>query len=153
MTLENGNELEIVGLNERLVDPTISKMAESFEKAYDNLMNALISWELVPRDFAIKLDDHKDYPFNESFDEVVHSVGQWVLSLRQIVKDHYNTYNPTLKVGNLRKIISVLDDEVQIVIGNPDGWFNNIESYEFPDGENYVALTFNMGDSCNTRQF
>jgi hypothetical protein len=153
MTLENGNDLEIIGLDEKIVDPAISRMVNSFEEAYDNLMNALISWELTPRDFSIKLDDHENYPFEQSFDEVVYSVGQWVLSLRELVKGHYSSYSPTMKVKDLKRVISNLDDNTQIVIGNPDGWYNNIESYEFPDGENYIALTFNMGESCNTRQF
>lgn len=137
----------------RVTNPYVQDLMLSFEKTYGSLVTALINWEVVPKDFEKKINGNPNYPFQESLDEVVASVGQWVLELKKVVDDYYKCFDPTMTVGDLRKIIKDMDDSIQIVIGNPDGWYNNIESYEYPDGENYVALTLNMGDECHTRQF
>jgi hypothetical protein len=135
------------------IDPFVEDLVLSFEKAYGNLMKALIAWEVAPREFVEKLDDHKAYPFTSSFDEVVYDIGAWVLELQQILNDHYKKqFNPTMTVGDLRKIIEGMDDNIQVVIGTND-WYSNIPTYNYPDGDSYSALTLNMGVDCDTRQF
>lgn len=147
-------ETAIVNNHNQEIDPYVQDLVLSFEKAYGNLMKALIAWEVAPREFTKKLDDHKAYPFNGSFDEVVYEIGSWVLELKQILDDHYKKqFEPTMTVGDLRKIIKDIDDDIQVVIGNNNDWYSNIPTYEYPDGENYSALTLNMGVDCNTRQF
>lgn len=143
-----------VSLNNQEIDPIVEDLVMSFEKAYGNLMKALIAWEVAPREFVSKLDDNPRYPFQESFDEVVYSVGQWILELQKILKNQYRKdFEPTMTVGDMRSIIEGMDDNIQIVIGNKDGWYSNIPNYEYPDGENYSALTLNVGNDCSTYQF
>lgn len=136
------------------IDPVINDVVLNFEKAYSHLYSACVAWELSPNDFSVKLNRCQKYPFQGSLDEVVYSIGEYILELKEAL-EQYKTqkFEPTMTVGDLRKIISGMDDGIQIVLGNSNGWFNNIDSYEYPDGENYVALTLNIGDESNTRQF
>ena len=58
-----------------------------------------------------------------------------------------------LTVGQLVKLLEGLDGNTQIVIGDEDGWYYNIDVLHLPSEDGYTALTFNQGDPCNSRQF
>ena len=58
-----------------------------------------------------------------------------------------------LTVGQLIKALEGLDASTQIVIGDLDGWYYNIDGFHTPSEDGDSALTFNQGDPCNSRQF
>ncbi len=59
-----------------------------------------------------------------------------------------------LTVGQLIKVLEDLDKSTQIVIGDLDGWYNNIEGFHKPSEDNgYLALTFTQGEPVNPLQF
>lgn len=59
-----------------------------------------------------------------------------------------------LTVGKLLKTLEGLDEDTQIVIGDLDGWYNNIEGFHIPNEEDgYIALTFVQGEPVNPLQF
>jgi hypothetical protein len=110
-------------------------------------------WEKLPISLQDKLNNTDAYPFDKSLDEVAYSVAAWCQKMEEVIHEYReNMFNPTIKVGDLKKLLSSIDDDVQVVIGSND-WFNNITMYHYPDGENYVALTLELGEECNTRQF
>ena len=70
--------------------------------------------------------------------------------------DNYEYTNPKkgiLTVGQLITALEGLDASTQIVIGDLDGWYYNIDGFHTPSEDGYSALTFNQGDPCNSRQF
>jgi len=58
-----------------------------------------------------------------------------------------------LTVGELRRWLYGLDDLTQVLIGSPDGEYQNINDAILPDGVNYLALTLFGADTYDSRQF
>lgn len=59
-----------------------------------------------------------------------------------------------LTVGQLIKVLEDLDKSTQVVIGDLDGWYNNIDGFHIPSEDNgYLALTFTQGEPVNPLQF
>lgn len=55
-------------------------------------------------------------------------------------------------VGQLKKMLEQLDDDIIIVVGDDEkGWYNNLESAIFPDNDGMVCLTFVQGEPYNTQ--
>jgi hypothetical protein len=50
-------------------------------------------------------------------------------------------------------VLEGLDANTQIVIGDLDGWYYNIDGFHIPSEDGYSALTFNQGNPVNSRQF
>lgn len=71
----------------------------------------------------------------------------------QDIYKYTKTKKGILTVGQLIKALEGLDSKTQIVIGNEDGWYNNIDGFHTPSENGYTALTFNQGDPCNSQQF
>ena len=71
----------------------------------------------------------------------------------QDIYEYTNTKKGILTVGQLIKALEGLDASTQIVIGDLDGWYYNIDGFHTPSEDGYSALTFNQGDPCNSRQF
>jgi hypothetical protein len=67
--------------------------------------------------------------------------------------EYTKTKKGILTVGQLIKALEGLDASTQIVIGDLDGWYYNIDGFHTPSEDGYSALTFNQGDPCNSRQF
>lgn len=67
--------------------------------------------------------------------------------------DFTETSDGILTVGQLIKALEGLDESTQIVIGDLDGWYNNIDGFHTPSEDGYTALTFSQGDPVNSRQF
>lgn len=61
--------------------------------------------------------------------------------------------NGILTVGQLIKALEGLDANTQIVVGDSDAWYNNIEGFHAPDDDGYTALTFVQGVPVDPRQF
>jgi hypothetical protein len=62
-----------------------------------------------------------------------------------------------LTVGQLKKFIADLPDDVQVVLDDNDGWFINVSHVHKPvkfDGEytDYSCLTFMFGETFDSRQ-
>ena len=71
-------------------------------------------------------------------------------------KDKYGfteSKNGILTVGQLLKALEGLDANTQVVVGDSDGWYNNLEGFHTPDGDGYEALTFVQGVPVDPRQF
>lgn len=79
-------------------------------------------------------------PDNESL-EAVHITPDWRSSERGI-----------LTVGQLMRWLQTLPPETQVVVGDDDGWFNNVEGVQLPDNESTSAVTLIQGDPFDTRQ-
>jgi|APGre2960657404_1045060.scaffolds.fasta_scaffold367655_2 hypothetical protein len=62
--------------------------------------------------------------------------------------------NGILTVADLRRWIAGLPDDTQVVIGNTDGWYDNVEGVHLPAEEygEYVAVTLVPGRPYDTRQ-
>lgn len=71
----------------------------------------------------------------------------------QDIYEYTKTKKGILTVGQLIKALEGLDESTQIVIGDLDGWYYNIDGFHTPSEDGYSALTFNQGDPCNSRQF
>lgn len=71
----------------------------------------------------------------------------------QDIYEYTKTKKGILTVGQLIKALEGLDKSTQIVIGDLDGWYYNIDGFHTPSEDGYSALTFNQGDPCNSRQF
>lgn len=67
--------------------------------------------------------------------------------------DFTETSGGILTVGQLIKALEGLDESTQIVIGDLDGWYYNIDGFHTPSEDGYTALTFSQGDPVNSRQF
>lgn len=67
--------------------------------------------------------------------------------------DFTETSGGILTVGQLMKALEGLDESTQIVIGDLDGWYYNIDGFHTPSEDGYTALTFSQGDPVNSRQF
>lgn len=67
--------------------------------------------------------------------------------------DFTETSGGILTVGQLIKALEGLDESTQIVIGDLDGWYYNIDGFHTPSEDGYTALTFSQGDPVDSRQF
>jgi hypothetical protein len=59
-----------------------------------------------------------------------------------------------LTVGELVRWLKTLPPETQVVVGDTDGWYNNLEGLHLPDpdGDTYTAVTLVQGTPYDTRQ-
>jgi hypothetical protein len=71
----------------------------------------------------------------------------------QDIYEYTQTSGGILTVGQLIRVLEGLDANTQIVIGDLDGWYYNIEGFHTPSEDGYSALTFNQGEPVNSRQF
>lgn len=67
--------------------------------------------------------------------------------------DFTETSDGILTVGQLIKALEGLDESTQIVIGDLDGWYNNIDGFHTPSEDGCTALTFSQGEPVDSRQF
>lgn len=68
-------------------------------------------------------------------------------------EDFTETSDGILTVGQLIKALEGLDENTQIVVGDLDGWYYNIDGFHTPSEDGYATLTFSQGDPVNSRQF
>lgn len=61
------------------------------------------------------------------------------------------TTDGILTVGELRRILSAVDDSTQVTIAT-DGWWLNVESVEIPTGDNSPTVIFYTADTFDPRQ-
>jgi hypothetical protein len=71
----------------------------------------------------------------------------------QDIYEYTQTSGGILTVGQLIRVLEGLDANTQIVIGDLDGWYYNIDGFHIPSEDGYSALTFNQGNPVNSRQF
>ncbi len=71
----------------------------------------------------------------------------------QDIYEYTQTSGGILTVGQLIRVLEGLDPNTQIVIGDLDGWYYNIDGFHTPSEDGYTALTFSQGDPVNSRQF
>lgn len=51
-----------------------------------------------------------------------------------------------LTVGQLVKALEGLDANTQVVVGDSDGWYNNIEGFHTPNGDDFPSFIFVQGN-------
>ena len=71
----------------------------------------------------------------------------------QDIYQYTQTSGGILTVGQLIRVLEGLDANTQIVIGDLDGWYYNIEGFHTPSEDGYTALTFSQGKPVDSRQF
>lgn len=55
-------------------------------------------------------------------------------------------------VGQLKKMLEMLDDDIIVLVGDEEnGWWNNISSAIFPDHDGMTCLSFVEGEPYDTR--
>ena len=130
---------------------------ENFIEAITNLwkpiMELNMAWEkLSTEDNG---ETSVDYPFIGSFDEWVFGYATWVDKLTEKFSLKTTHFNPTLTVKELKNILDVLDEDIQIVVRDEkNDWWLNIESVEMPnEDEGSFTLTFNTKNNFDNRQF
>lgn len=132
---------------------TRKEFLDQLFKIGEEFYKLLLIWE--------KLDSEENgmtselIPFNESFDEFYHNWYGWARHLVEKMDIKTDDFSPTTTVGDLKKIIEVLDDDVQLVIAKPDedGWWLNIDEVELPDNEGMFTLTLHTKNNFDPRQF
>lgn len=118
----------------------------------DPMYQLLLSWEKL----SSKDNDETsvNVPFSQSFDEFYAEYVNWAWNLNEKFLPKTETFYPTITVGDMKKILAVLDDDVQIVISkDEESWWLNINSVELPDGDGMFTLTLHPKDNFDTRQF
>jgi hypothetical protein len=60
--------------------------------------------------------------------------------------------NGILTVGELKEILSKQPDDTQIVVA-VDDYYQNISAVIEPDNDSYFAITFEIEDTFDPRQF
>lgn len=112
----------------------------------------LLSWEQLSSNDNDETS--VDIPFSQSFDEFYAEYVNWAWNLNQKFLPKTEIFYPTMTVGDMKKILEVLDDSVQIVIDNEkESWWLNIYKVELPDGDGMFTLTLHPKDNFDTRQF
>lgn len=91
----------------------------------------------------------KDYPFVGSYDEWFYEFCHWVENLEK--EWSMIGFEPTITVGDLKKILNNLHDSRQIVLGTKD-WYTNIQRVQLPDDESTFTLTLITGSEFDTCQ-
>jgi hypothetical protein len=136
-------------------NPLTEKQTEFIKSANTltrSLYDLLIKWQ----DLETKDDNLacEDYPFNESLDEVWARTSNWNEDLIERFQKS-NKFSPTITVKDLKKVIELLNDDVQVVVAteNEGGWWLNIEEVEMPDNDGMFTLTFHTKDNFDPRQF
>ena len=136
-------------------NPLTEKQTEFIKSANTltrSLYDLLIKWQ----DLETKDDNLacEDYPFNESLDEVWARASNWNEDLIERFQKS-NKFSPTITVKDLKKVIELLNDDVQVVVAteNEGGWWLNIEEVEMPDNDGMFTLTFHTKNNFDPRQF
>jgi hypothetical protein len=122
-------------------------------KVYSSMYQLLLIWEKLSSDD--NMTTSIDNPFKESFDEFIHSYIGWLSKLEtNFAKSDFN-FSPTLTVGELKKILSTVNDDTQIVVDDEkNSWWLNIKTLELPDEDDGMfTLTFHTANDFDNRQF
>ena len=120
---------------------------------WEPIMNLTHAWEkLSTKDNG---ETSTNYPFKGSFDEWIYEYATWFDKLSEKFGLQTDDFNPTITVKQLKEILDVLDEDIQIVVRDEkNDWWLNIESVEMPnEDEGSFTLTFNTKNNFDTRQF
>ena len=92
-------------------------------------------------------------PFPISFDEWVADYFDWLAELIEKFDPKIKDFSPTVTVKDLKQILSVLDDNTQIVISDKEnGWWTNIKEVELPS-DGIFTLVFHPTNDFEATQF
>lgn len=117
----------------------------------DPMYQLLLSWEKLS--IADNEETCDGIPFSQSFDEFYAEYVNWAWNLNEKFLPKTERFYPTITVKDMKKILSVLDDDVQIVVNkDQEAWWLNIDSVELPDGDGMFTLTLYTKDNFDTRQ-
>ncbi len=75
---------------------------------------------------------------------------------RHPVEDQHHQVEGILTTGQLRKWLEGVADDVQVVLDDRDGWYDNVERVIVPAGDfggEFSAVTLCPGHSVDSRQF
>jgi hypothetical protein len=120
---------------------------------WEPIMNLTHAWEKL---------EHKDneetadnYPFNGSFDEWIYEYAEWFNKLEEKFLTKTEDFKPTITVKELKEILSLVNDDIQIVVSDKaNDWWLNIIEVQLPDEDNgSFTLAFHTKDDFDTRQF
>ena len=94
-----------------------------------------------------------DCPFDKSFDEFCADYTDWVWKMDEKFSPKIDKFEPTITVKDMKQILAVLEDDVQIVISDQkNDWWINIKEVELPS-EGVFTLVFHPTDDFDNRQF
>ena len=142
-------EEEMQHFNENYI--TRKEFIEAAHQLWRPIMNLTMAWENLSSDD--NGETSVDYPFNGSFDEWIYQYAAWVDQLEKNFLPKTQEFKPTITVKDMKQILSVLDDDTQIVISDKENhWWINIKEVELPS-EGIFTLILHPKNDFDTRQF
>ena len=137
---------------ERIIDNAEKDSLDFYLRARDSivaLQELLNHWDRNPQKYNDTFS--KDYPFGSSLDEVITQGYSWLAEIIKAMDIQNETYEPTMTVGDLKKVLKQLPDDLQITVGYDKGWLN-IESVSFPNEADLVTLVLNAKNTFSVFQ-
>jgi hypothetical protein len=132
---------------------TRKNFIEAATKLIQPSLDLLLAWEKLNHED--NGETSVDNPFQMSFDEFFADYTNWVYALEEKFLTKIDNFEPTLTVGELKKVLSTLSDDTQIVVDDEkNDWWLNIGSLDLPDeDEGMFTLTIHTSDNFDPRQF
>lgn len=117
------------------------------------IMNLTHAWEKLEHEDNNETGEK--YPFNGSFDEWIYEYATWFDHIAEKFSIQTEDFNPTITVKQLKEILALVDDDIQIVVRDEaKDWWLNIDEVQLPDEDNgSFTLTFHTKNNFDTRQF
>lgn len=138
---------------ERIMDNADSDSVSFYKKAQKSIaaLNDLVNhWESNPGKYNDNFTE--GYPFGNSLDEVVAQGFEWLANIIKRMDIQNKKYEPTITVGEFKKVLNQLPDDYQITVYNNNlGWLN-ITSVDFPDDEKLVTVVLNANNQFSIFQ-
>lgn len=124
---------------------------EAAKALWEPFLKLSMTWEELSMEDNNETAD--ECPFDMSFDEWIHKYLEWVTLLIEKFEPKVEQFKPTVTVKDMKQILAVLEDDVQIVISDKKNeWWLNIKEVELPS-EGIFTLVMHPTNDFDTRQF
>ena len=142
-------EEEMQHFNENYI--TRKQFIEAAKELWKPFVKLSTAWHELSSEDNIQTSN--EYPFSGDFDEWMFSYAEWINALEQNFIPKIEHFKPTVTVKDMKHILSVLDDDTQIVISDKDhNWWINVKEVEFPS-EGIFTLVLHPTNDFESTQF
>jgi hypothetical protein len=130
---------------------TRKKFIEAASALWKPFISLAMAWENLSHED--NGETSVNCPFPLSFDEWIAEYFDWLSAMTEKFETQTTNFNPTVTVKDLKQILSVLEDDVQIVISDQkNDWWINVKEVELPS-EGIFTLVLHPTDDFDNRQF